>query len=366
MHAGAAAARRPGSRPAWSTSCSATGRRVGAPLTQHADVDMVSFTGGLATGQAIIRASAATVKRVAVELGGKNPNVVFADTPVDLAADWAITAVFLHSGQVCSAGARLIVEDSMHDDLVAEIAAARRADPAGQRARPTASSAGRWCRPRSWPRSRTSSPRRRPKARGWSRGGQRPDDPALKDGYFYRPTVFADVTREMRVIREETFGPILTVERFTHRGRGDRAGQRHPLRAGRARCGPATWPVRTGCRPRCGTAPCGSTTYHPYVPGAEWGGMGRSGNGRELGPTGLAEYQEHKHVWHNTAPEPPGWFTGSRARPWDEPQTRPRSVPERVATGRRRHGRVRLQPVARPQHRQVRQLRGRRSATSRS
>src|SRR4051812_4790905 len=92
------------------------GPSVGAPLTQHDDVDMVSFTGGLATGQAIIRASAATVKRVAVELGGKNPNVVFADTPVDLAADWAITAAFLHSGQVCSAGARLIVEDSLHDD----------------------------------------------------------------------------------------------------------------------------------------------------------------------------------------------------------------------------------------------------------
>ena len=97
------------------------GPGVGAPLTEHPAVDMISFTGGLATGQSIIRASASTVKRVAVELGGKNPNIVFADTDFETAVDYAITAVFLHSGQVCSAGARLIVQDEMHDDLVAEI-----------------------------------------------------------------------------------------------------------------------------------------------------------------------------------------------------------------------------------------------------
>ena len=88
---------------------------------------MVSFTGGLATGQAIIRASAATVKRVAVELGGKNPNIVFADAVdgdgFETVVDNALTAVFLHSGQVCSAGARLIVEESVADAVVAELAA---------------------------------------------------------------------------------------------------------------------------------------------------------------------------------------------------------------------------------------------------
>ena len=102
------------------------GRSVGAPLSEHDGVDMVSFTGGLATGQAIIRASAATVKRVAVELGGKNPNIVFADTDFETAVDNVLTAVFLHSGQVCSAGARLIVQRELADDLVAEVA--RRAE----------------------------------------------------------------------------------------------------------------------------------------------------------------------------------------------------------------------------------------------
>src|SRR6185436_13687182 len=99
-----------------------TGPAVGAPLTAHPDVDMVSFTGGLATGQAIMRAGAATVKKVAVELGGKNPNIVFADTDFETVVDNALTAVFLHAGQVCPAGARLIVEDALHDDLVEAVA----------------------------------------------------------------------------------------------------------------------------------------------------------------------------------------------------------------------------------------------------
>ncbi len=94
------------------------GPEAGAPLSEHPDVDLVSFTGGLLTGRRVMAAAAATVKKVALELGGKNPNVVFADADLDAALDNALTAVFLHSGQVCSAGARLIVEESVHDDFV--------------------------------------------------------------------------------------------------------------------------------------------------------------------------------------------------------------------------------------------------------
>ena len=284
------------------------GPTVGAPLTQHDDVDMVSFTGGLATGQAIIRASAATVKRVAVELGGKNPNVVFADTPVDLAADWAITAAFLHSGQVCSAGARLIVEDSLHDDLVAAIAARAEQIRLGDGLDPDSEcgplvSAAQLAKIEDYVASAQAEGAR------LVTGGQRPDDPALKDGFFYRPTLFADVTREMRVIREETFGPILTVERFTTEEEAIAlANDTHYGLAGAVWTGDMARAHRVSSALRHGTV--WINDYHPYVPGAEWGGMGRSGNGRELGPTGLAEYQEHKHVWHNTAPAPAGWFTG--------------------------------------------------------
>ena len=284
------------------------GRSVGAPLTEHPDVDMVSFTGGLATGQSIIRASAATVKRVAVELGGKNPNIVFADTDLDLAADWALTAVFLHSGQVCSAGARLIVEDALHDDLVAEIG--RRAekirignglDPASESG-PLVSAAQR-AKVEDFVASAVDAGAR------LVAGGRRPDEPELQKGFFYRPTVFADVTRDMRVIREETFGPILTVERFSTEAEAIELG--NDTEYGLAG---AVWSADTGRAHRVAAALRHGTVwindYHPYVPAAEWGGMKRSGNGRELGPTGLAEYQEHKHVWHNTAPAPARWFKG--------------------------------------------------------
>src|SRR5215212_2719619 len=97
------------------------GPTAGAALSEDPRVDLVSFTGGLSTGKQIMSAAAGTVKRVALELGGKNPNIVFADADLEVALDLALTAVFLHSGQVCSAGARLVVEESIHDAFVDEL-----------------------------------------------------------------------------------------------------------------------------------------------------------------------------------------------------------------------------------------------------
>ena len=102
------------------------GNRVGQALAESPDVDLVSFTGSLAGGKSIMAAASVNVKRVALELGGKSPNIVFADADFETAVDNALTAAFLHSGQVCSAGCRLIVEDSIHDRFVEELA--RRAD----------------------------------------------------------------------------------------------------------------------------------------------------------------------------------------------------------------------------------------------
>jgi betaine-aldehyde dehydrogenase len=284
------------------------GARVGAPLVEHPDVDMVSFTGGLATGQSIIRASAETVKKLAVELGGKNPNIVFADADFETSVDYALTAAFLHAGQVCSAGARLIVADSIHDEFVAEVG--RRAerirlgnglDPATESG--PLVSAAQLAKVETFVASALEQGAR------LVAGGRRPDEPDLAKGFFYRPTVFADCRRDMRVIREETFGPILTVERFADEPGAIELG--NDTDYGLAG---AVWTSDMGRAARVAGALRHGTVwindFHPYVPGAEWGGFKRSGNGRELGPTGLAEYREAKHIWHNTAPEPLRWFKG--------------------------------------------------------
>ncbi|MBT2479318.1 aldehyde dehydrogenase family protein [Streptomyces sp. ISL-94] len=284
------------------------GAEAGAPLAEHPGVDMVSFTGGLETGKRIMATAAATVKKVALELGGKNPNVVFADADFEAAVDFALTAVFLHSGQVCSAGARLIVEDSLHDAFVDEVVRRARSIRPGGPFDPDAETGP------------LISAEHRTKveeyvASGLAQGavlrcgGRRPDDPALADGFYYLPTVLDECRQDMHVVREESFGPVLTVERFSDEDDAVRiandteyglAGAVWTQDAGRAQ--------RVARRLRHGTV--WINDYHPYVPQAEWGGFGHSGVGRELGPTGLDEYREPKHIWQNIQPRPQNWFRG--------------------------------------------------------
>jgi betaine-aldehyde dehydrogenase len=291
------------------------GHSVGARLAEHPDVDLVSFTGGLVSGTKVAEAAAPTVKKVALELGGKNPNVVFADACAtdegfDTAVDQALNAAFIHSGQVCSAGSRLIVEESIRERFVAELA--RRA---GRIRLGRGTADGVECGP-------LVSEQQRAKVEAYvdsalaegavlRSGGRRPEASEVRPegGYFYEPTVLDQCHREMRVVREEVFGPVLTVETFRTEDEAvalandteyGLAGGVWTADAGRAR--------RVAGRLRHGTV--WINDFHPYLPQAEWGGFGKSGVGRELGPAGLAEYRETKHVYQNLAPKPVRWFAG--------------------------------------------------------
>ncbi|MDS1116710.1 aldehyde dehydrogenase family protein [Gordonia westfalica] len=291
------------------------GADAGAPLSSNPDVDLVSFTGGLVTGRVIAREAAATVKKVALELGGKNPNVVFADACAteDLlaaAVDNALNAAFLHSGQVCSAGARLIVEESAHDRFVDELV--RRAEEIrlglpyseGTETGPLISEAHR---------DKVHAYVEQAHADGavirtggafatGDRGSGK-----LDDGWFYLPTVIDRADRSMACVHDEAFGPTVTVETFATEDEAvtlandtvyGLAGAVWSADAARAR--------RIAGRIRAGTV--WVNDFGPYLPEAEWGGYGQSGFGRELGPSGLAEYREAKHVYENLRPGVTGWF----------------------------------------------------------
>ncbi|WP_030613622.1 aldehyde dehydrogenase family protein [Streptomyces sclerotialus] len=284
------------------------GATVGAAMTQHPDVDMVSFTGGLATGRTIMAGAAADVKNVALELGGKNPNVIFEDADFDAAVDYALDGAFLHSGQVCSAGSRLIVQEGLHDRFVEALA---------DRARRIRLGNGMDEETESGP---LSSPEHREKVEGYLEvarsegarlvcGGRRPDAPELSRGFFVLPTIYADCDRSMRIVQEEVFGPVVTVERFRDEEDAVRLANdtKYGL-AGAVWTSDASRAQRVAQRLRHGTV--WINDFHPYVPQAEWGGFGHSGVGRELGPTGLREYQEAKHIYQNLRPAPSGWFKG--------------------------------------------------------
>ena len=284
------------------------GATAGAPLATDPRVDLVSFTGGLETGRRLMAAASGTVKRVALELGGKNPNVVFADADLEVALDFALTAVFLHSGQVCSAGARLVVEESIHDEfvdrLVERAERIRLGGPFDDKAEtgPLTSAAHR---------DKVEAYVERGLAEGavLRTGGRRPDDPALADGFYYLPTILDGCRSDMSVAQDESFGPVLTVETFRDEDEAVRiANDSIYGLAGAVWTQDAGKGQRVAARLRMGTV--WINDYHPYVPQAEWGGYKQSGIGRELGNAGLDEYRETKHVWHNIRPAEQRWFQG--------------------------------------------------------
>lgn len=282
------------------------GPSVGAELAENHQVDLISFTGGHQIGKTIMQAASGNVKKIALELGGKNPHIIFADGDLETAVDHVLNGVFFHAGQICSAGTRLMVEAAVHDRFVAALKARMEkiclgdGFAEGTQMGPLISAAHR-------AKVETYVQIAKDEGAQLALGGQRPANAELQDGFFYQPTLFTGCTNDMRIVQEEVFGPVITVESFTSEEEViQRANSTiYGLAAGFWSRNPDRI-HRVSKALRFGTV--WVNDFNVYFTQAPWGGYKQSGFGRELGRIGLDEYTEVKHIYQNHRPEPINWF----------------------------------------------------------
>jgi betaine-aldehyde dehydrogenase len=282
------------------------GSQVGAELAENHMIDLVSFTGGGDAGRTIMQAASGNFKKISMELGGKNPNIVFADADFETAVDYALNAVFFHAGQVCSAGARLIVEKTIHDKFVEEVIERTKHIKLGN-GFDEDTQMGPVISAEHLESVETYIQLGIQEGGTLVIGGKRPIAPELQKGFFIEPTIFTNCNTKMRIVQEESFGPVLTVETFETEEEAVRlANDSLYGLAGAVWTNDMNRAERVVRKLRMGTT--WINDFHPYFPQAPWGGYKQSGIGRELSHIGLEEYTEIKHIYQNTNPQPQNWF----------------------------------------------------------
>jgi len=277
---------------------------VGAELAENHDVDKIAFTGGTATGRRVMTAAVGNLKKISLELGGKSPNIVFADADFETAVDYALFAIYAGCGQVCSAGSRLLLDASIHDRFVARLVERAQKIVVGNGFDP-ATEMGPMISAQHLAKVEAYIALGIAEGATLACGGTRPAGGGA--GNYLLPTIFTDTTPQMRIVREEIFGPVLVVQKFHDEAEAialandtvyglagavfttDAARAHRVVRALRAGI---TW----------------INAYHPTYNEAPWGGYKQSGIGRELGTYGFDEYTEVKQINVNLAVEPVGWF----------------------------------------------------------
>jgi betaine-aldehyde dehydrogenase len=279
------------------------GETAGAPLVQHPDVNKIAFTGSAAVGKLILKSAADTIKRVTLELGGKSPNIFFADADFEAAIDGALFGVFINQGEVCSAGSRILVEKKIYPKFVeamTEKAKKIRLGPPLERE----TKMGPLVSKEQYDRVTSYQEVGKKEAKISIGGGPAKN---FKKGYYVEPTIFYDVDNRARIAREEIFGPVAAVIPFDNEKDALTIANDSPYGLAAA-----VWSrdiykaLRMVKSLRAGIV--WVNHMQPTYVEAPWGGYKQSGFGRELGPWGIEEYLETKQVHINLNEQPIGWY----------------------------------------------------------
>lgn len=278
---------------------------VGRELGENTDVDMIAFTGSTKVGQSLMRSAAANIKKIGLELGGKSPNVIFADADIDAAVEWTMIGIFFNQGEVCAAGSRIIIEESIHDEFVSKLKAKVERMTIGDPMKNP--DIGPIITEKDMEKVLSYIKSGVEEGATLVCGGKRYTENGCDKGYFILPTVFDNCTSSMKIVREEIFGPVVSIQTFkTEEEAIDMANDTPYGLAG------GVFTKDTGRAHRViSEIRAGITWINCFAPTfneAPWGGYKMSGIGRELGIHGLEEYQEVKQININLEGGSPGWY----------------------------------------------------------
>lgn len=283
---------------------------VGNEIAASSKVDMISFTGGTKTGKHIMRTAADNMKKISLELGGKSPNIIFADADFETAIDYALFGIYAGSGQVCSAGSRILVEESVYDKFINSFVERAQQINVGPGDNPE-SEMGPLVSQEHMEKVLRYIEIGKDEGADIACGGKRILTDGKGEGFFIEPTVFVNVKPDMRIVQEEIFGPVVVIQKFKNEQEAIELanGTDYGLAGGVFTVDGAK-AMRVIRKLRAGITWINS--YHPTYNEAPWGGYKQSGIGRSLGTFGLEEFQEIKQININLEVEPIGWFANKK------------------------------------------------------